>query len=354
LPYTVGKLLFTSNFISFMKILENHPLKRLNTFGINASARYFLEAGSVSDIRELLGDKKLGVLPRLILGGGSNILFTRNVEGAVIRNGLSGIELVKEDPEHYYVRVGAGEVWHEFVMYCIQKNYAGVENLSLIPGSVGAAPIQNIGAYGVEQKEVFHELEAIDIAGNRTVVLGKSDCKFGYRDSIFKREGRGKYIITSVTFSLLKTPNLNTSYGAINAELEKMGVRDISIASVSQAVCNIRRSKLPDPEKIGNAGSFFKNPVVSRDKYEALKKDFPTLSAYTDPLGMKLAAGWLIEQCGWKGKQIGNTGVHRDQALVLVNYGNATGEEVFELSGRIILSVKEKFGVELEREVVIV
>ena len=337
-----------------MKILENFSLQKINTFGIDASAKYFLEAGSVSDIQSYLNDKKISALPRLILGGGSNILFTKNFVGVILKNNIKGIELLKEDADHYYVKAGAGEVWHRFVMHCIKNNYAGVENLSLIPGSVGAAPIQNIGAYGVEQKEVFHELEAIDIVSKKLVTIGKMDCEFGYRDSIFKREAKGKFIITSVTFKLFKQPKLNTSYGAIGQELEKMGVKDISIAAISQAVCNIRRSKLPDPEKIGNAGSFFKNPVVGNEKYEALKKDFPNISAYKDNAGMKLAAGWLIEQCGWKGKQVGNTGVHKDQALVLVNYGNANGSEVFELSGKILQSVKEKFGVELEREVVIV
>jgi UDP-N-acetylmuramate dehydrogenase len=334
-----------------MKILENYPLKKLNTFGIDASARYFAEVVSVSDIHELL---ELRPSSLLVLGGGSNILFTKNFDGHVLKNSIKGIELLKEDAESYYVKAGAGEVWHQFVMYCIKNNYAGVENLSLIPGSVGAAPIQNIGAYGVEQKEVFFELEAIDVRENKPVVIAKSDCQFGYRDSIFKREGKGKFIITSVTFKLLKTPQLNTSYGAISQEMEKMGVRDVSISAISQAVCNIRRSKLPDPEKIGNGGSFFKNPVVNNDRYELLKKDFPDIAAYKDPGGMKLAAGWLIEQCGWKGKQVGNTGVHKDQALVLVNYGNAKGAEVFDLSGKILQSVKEKFGVELEREVVVV
>lgn len=354
-----------------MKILENVSLRKLNTFGIDASAKYFLEASSISHIHDLLEGK---LSPRngtslLTLGGGSNILFTKNFDGLVLKNSLKGIELLKQDPEYYYVKVGAGEVWHQFVMHCIQKNYAGVENLSLIPGSVGAAPIQNIGAYGVEQKEVFHELEAIDIHDNKQVVIRKSDCEFGYRDSIFKREAKGKYIITSVTFKLFKTPKLNTSYGAINQEMEKMGVKEVSIASISQAVCNIRRSKLPDPEKIGNAGSFFKNPTIPIEQYQELKKKFPDVVAFPpSPLparpdrsdggkagtGWKLAAGWLIEQCGWKGKQVGSTGVHKDQALVLVNYGSANGTEIFELSGKILQSVKEKFGVDLEREVVIV
>lgn len=342
-----------------MKIRENISLKTFNTFGIDASARYFLDVNSVAEVQNFLADKKISAQPQLILGGGSNILFTKNFDGVVVKNNIKGIELLKEDSEYYYLKVGAGEVWHQFVMHCIQKNYAGVENLSLIPGSVGAAPIQNIGAYGVEQKEVFHEMEAINILENKQVVLTKADCQFGYRDSIFKREAKGKFIITSVTFKLFKKPKLNTSYGAINQEMEKMGAKEVSIATISQAVCNIRRSKLPDPEKIGNAGSFFKNPTISSSQYQELKKNFPGIVAYPSPEGgegggFKLAAGWLIEQCGWKGKQVGNTGVHKDQALVLVNYGNANGSEVFELSTKILQSVREKFGVELEREVVIV
>ncbi len=359
-----------------MTLQENISLKKFNTFGIDASAKYFLEANSVSDIQNLLDDIKNSPLIKgdrglLILGGGSNILFTKNFDGVVLKNNLKGIELLpsfvetsdgkKEDSENYFVKVGGGDVWHEFVLHCIENNYAGVENLSLIPGSVGAAPIQNIGAYGVEQKETFLELEAIDLNENKKVVFKSSDCQFGYRDSIFKREAKGKYIITSVTFKLSKKPKYNTSYGAINQELEKMGVKEISISAISQAVCNIRRSKLPDPAVIGNAGSFFKNPVISNEKYESLKKEFPTIVAFPSPLSqwrgggeVKLAAGWLVEQSGWKGKSFGSYGVHKDQALVLVNYGNAKGNEIYELSEKVLQSVKEKFGVTLEREVVII
>ncbi|MEK6615914.1 MAG: UDP-N-acetylmuramate dehydrogenase, partial [Bacteroidota bacterium] len=271
-----------------------------------------------------------------------------------VKNCIKGIELLKEDSEYYYVKVGAGESWHEFVMHCVERHFAGVENLSLIPGCVGAAPIQNIGAYGVEQKDVFFELQAIDLKENKTITINKSDCKFGYRDSIFKGEAKGKFIITSVTFKLFKKPKFNTSYGSINQEIEKMEVKEMSISAISQAVCNIRRSKLPDPEKTGNAGSFFKNPIVNNEKYELLKKEFLPIVAYKNSdTEIKLAAGWLVEQCGWKGKRFNNCGVHKDQALVLVNYENAKGNEIFELSEKILRSVKEKFGVELEREVVI-
>jgi len=360
-----------------MKIQENISLKKFNTFGIDVSAKYFIEADSAADIQNYLNDPKLSKHPLLVLGGGSNILFTNNFDGTVLKNNLKGIELIKEDSENYFVKAGGGGVWHEFVLHCIKNNYAGVENLSLIPGCVGAAPIQNIGAYGVEQKETFHELETIDLHENKRVVFNNSDCQFGYRDSIFKREAKNKYVITSVTFKLNKKPKFNTSYGAINHELEKMGVKEISISAISQAVCNIRSSKLPDPAVTGNAGSFFKNPIVTKDKYNQLKKTFSNIIAYpvspfhplsgsetgkgrtgeteqTAQAQWKLAAGWLIEQCGWKGKSFGNYGIHKDQALVLVNYGGAKGNEIYELSEKVLQSVKEKFGVELEREVIIV
>lgn len=342
-----------------MNIRENVSLKKYNTFGIDAYTKYFIEIDSADTAAEFLDDKKYRPIPRFILGGGSNVLFTKNIDGMVVKNSIRGIELLREDSEHLYLKAGAGESWHGFVMHCVEKNYAGIENLSLIPGQVGAAPIQNIGAYGVEQKEVFYELEAIDLYENKKAVFKNSDCEFGYRNSIFKNKAKGQYIITSVTFCLDKTPKFNTSYGAISQELERMGSR-LSVAAISKAVCNIRRSKLPDPEKTGNAGSFFKNPSVSKEKYDELKKNNPSIVAYPpssssakDRGAWKLAAGWLIEQCGWKGKQIGNAGVHKDQALVLVNFGNASGMEIFELSEKILQSVKKKFEIELEREVVV-
>lgn len=337
-----------------MKVQENISLKRFNTFGIDAYSKYFLEVNSISAIQQFLDDKKLNLLPRLVLGGGSNVLFTGNFDGVVLKNGIKGIELLKEDEAHYYVKAGGGDVWHEFVLHCIGKDYAGIENLSLIPGSVGAAPIQNIGAYGAEQKEVFFELEAIDLLENKLIVFSNAACRFGYRDSIFKRGAKGKYMITSVTYRLLKTPAFNTSYGAIGQELEKLGVKQLSISAISQAVCNIRRSKLPDPAVLGNAGSFFKNPSVSSAEYKALKKKFPGIVGYPAGDEVKLAAGWMIEQCGWKGRSFGHYGVHKDQALVMVNYGGAKGKEIYELSGKILESVKNRFGVVLEREVVII
>lgn len=338
-----------------MNIFENYPLRPLNTFHIDANARYFTAVSTIDEAREVLSSERFRSMPRLILGGGSNILFTRDFNGIVIRNELKGIQLVREDADHHYVKAGAGENWHLFVMHCIENNYAGVENLSLIPGNVGAGPMQNIGAYGVELKDVFHELEALNMQTLSLETFSNAACRFGYRESVFKREAKDQYIITSVTFRLNKRPVFNTNYGAIEKELEAMGVQALSIRAISQAVINIRSSKLPDPAKIGNAGSFFKNPVVSIEKYESLKQQFPGIFAYpSSPTEMKLAAGWLIEQCGWKGQTYGDAGVHKLQALVLVNYGNAEGREIYNLSQRILDSVYEKFGVELEREVNIV
>ncbi len=338
-----------------MKVKENVSLRKYNTFGIDVTARYFAEFHSVSDINEILSDPTFLNTPKLILGGGSNLLFTRNFDGLVLKNNLKGIELVKEDADHYYVRSAAGENWHEFVMNCINNNYAGLENLSLIPGNVGASPMQNIGAYGVEIKDVFHELEAFHINDRSTRTFNRAECQFGYRESVFKRELKGHYIITSVTFRLLKKPVFTTSYGAIEQELELMGIKEPNISSISKAVCSIRSSKLPDPALIGNAGSFFKNPEVMKAKFLFLQKQFPSIVGYSLENGnVKLAAGWLIEQCGWKGKKLGDAGVHALQALVLVNHGKALGTEIYDLSTKVLESVKSKFGVELEREVNII
>lgn len=336
-------------------IQQNYSLKKLNTFGIEVHSKYFAEINTLEQLHELLSDTNQNRLNRLILGGGSNILFTKNFDGLVIQNKLKGIELVKEDNDYYYVKAAAGEVWHDFVLYCIRNNYAGLENLSLIPGCVGASPMQNIGAYGVEIKDVFQELEALNIDTQTLHTFNKKECEFGYRESIFKRALKNQFIITSVTFKLNKLPVYNTSYGAIEKELEAMGVKELSIQSISKAVCNIRSSKLPNPSEIGNAGSFFKNPEISDLHFQELKKSFPEIVAYPLENGkVKLAAGWLIEKCGWKGKTFGDAGVHKLQALVLVNYKNAKGSEILDLSEKIIRSVKNTFQVELEREVNIV
>jgi UDP-N-acetylmuramate dehydrogenase len=332
---------------------ENISLRQYNTFGIEAMARFFDSFSSTDELEEILtSDSRL---PTLILGGGSNILLTKNFDGLVLKNEIKGIAELHEDAEHVFVKAGAGENWHEFVQYCLKRNWAGVENLSLIPGNVGASPMQNIGAYGVELAEVFWCLEAFHLKDKKTVTFTLSDCAFGYRESVFKNKFKNQFVILNVTFRLRKKPIFHTSYGAIQQELEKMGVKELSIHSISQAVINIRTSKLPDPKVIGNAGSFFKNPEITKAQYESLKEKFTEIVAYSLINGNhKLAAGWMIEQCGWKGFRDGDAGVHPNQALVLVNYGNATGKNIYDLSERILQSVNQKFGVLLEREVNII
>jgi UDP-N-acetylmuramate dehydrogenase len=338
-------------------IQENIPLKKLNTFGINVSAKYFANFNTVDQIKELLEFKQLPVAhcPLLVLGGGSNILFTKNFDGLVLKNELMGIEKIKEDHDYVYIKAAAGENWHQFVLHCIDNNWAGVENLSLIPGNVGAGPMQNIGAYGVEIKDVFESLEAFDIHEKKIVQFSIRDCAFGYRESAFKKKYKNQFVITSVSFRLSKQPRFHTSYGAIEQELEKMGVTQLSIKAIADAVINIRSSKLPDPAVMGNAGSFFKNPEVTQAAFDGLHSKFPGITGYPLNNGyVKLAAGWLIEQCGWKGFREGDAGCHSKQALVLVNYSNASGKDIYSLSEKIIVSVKEKFGIALEREVNII
>jgi len=287
-----------------------------------------------------------------VLGGGSNILFTRDFDGLVLKNELRGIEVVREDDNHFFVQTAAGENWHGLVLHCINNHYAGVENLSLIPGCAGAAPMQNIGAYGVEIKDVFHSLEALHMEDQIVKTFSLDECEFGYRESIFKNRERGKWIITSMTLKLNKRPVFQTHYGAIEEELEKMNLDRLNIGAISRAVINIRSTKLPNPVQMGNAGSFFKNPVVSRVVFENIKAQHSDVVAY--PLSeseVKLAAGWLIDRAGWKGKSFGNYGVHHNQALVLVNYGGATGQEIFSMSQKILEDVEGKFGVRLVREV---
>jgi UDP-N-acetylmuramate dehydrogenase len=334
-----------------MIIHENTSLRNNNTFRVETTARYFSKFSSVEDLATM----PVKNLPLLVLGCGSNILFTKDFNGWVLKNEILGIEELHEDEQHIYIRAGAGENWHQFVLHCIQKGWAGLENLSLIPGNVGAAPIQNIGAYGVELEDSFWSLEAFHLTERKLYTFTKADCEFGYRNSIFKNRLKGQVAIANVTFRLNKKPAYHTSYGAIQQELERMGVKELSIQAISQAVINIRRSKLPDPGEIGNAGSFFKNPSVTKEVYEALRKKFPAIVGYDNIDGsVKLAAGWLIEQCGWKGYREGDAGCHAKQALVLVNYGKASGQEIFELSEKIVKTVKEKFEVELEREVNII
>ncbi|WP_018617794.1 UDP-N-acetylmuramate dehydrogenase [Spirosoma luteum] len=338
--------------------IESHvSLKPYNTFRIDAKARYWVEITCEEDIHTLLQLTDFVDTPKLILGGGSNVLLCRDFDGLVINVNIQGIEVIRADDDHTYITAGAGVNWHKLVMFCVEHGYAGMENLSLIPGTVGAAPMQNIGAYGVELEQVFDSLTAIHIQTGEKRTFSYADCAFGYRESIFKRELRDQYIITNVTFRLDKQPIFHTRYGAIRETLAEMGVSDdnLSIKAISEAVIHIRRSKLPDPAEIGNAGSFFKNPEVPKPQFERLKAKYPVLPGY--PIGddvVKIPAGWLIEQAGWKGYRTGDTGVHTKQALVLVNYDNATGNEIMTLARQIQQSVLETFGILISPEVNIV
>lgn len=336
-----------------MNLQQNISLRPYNTFGIEVYARYFSSFQSVEELQEVFNNSRLPAsASRLILGGGSNILFTKDFDGIVLKNEIGGIEVIAEDEEYIYVQAGGGVNWHQFVLFCLKNNYAGVENLSLIPGSVGASPMQNIGAYGVEIKDVFHQLEAYHIGDKTIHTFSLEECAFGYRDSVFKHQYKNQFIIVNVTYRLRKQPVFHITYGAIQQELEKMGVEQLSIQAISQAVINIRTSKLPDPKQIGNAGSFFKNPTVLNEAFQNLKQLYPNIPSYpVNEEYVKVPAGWLIEQCGWKGYRKGDAGCYEKQALVLVNYGNATGKDIYQLSEEIIKSVKEKFGISLEREV---
>ena len=336
-----------------MQIIRQADLRPFNTFGVPARAEALARFNDADQLRTLLDAPDLAGLPRLFLGGGSNVLFTRDWPGVVLLNEVPGIAVVKEDDHHVWVRAGAGVFWHDLVLHCVDHGWGGLENLSLIPGKVGAAPMQNIGAYGVEIKDTFHELEALRLSDGALVTFDRAACAFGYRESFFKRAGKDQYAILHVTFRLTKAPHtLNTSYGNIQQELDRQGITHPTIKDVSNAVIAIRRSKLPDPAVLGNAGSFFKNPVVSEALAQRIKADHPEAPTY--PVaegGVKLAAGWLIEQAGWKGHRANSHGVHDKQALVLVNHGGATGQAIYDLSEQVLQSVKARFGVELEREV---
>lgn len=335
-----------------MIVQKDVQLKPFNTFGIEATAKYFIEVSSINQLQEILQSPDYQSTERLILGGGSNMLLTKDFDGLVIKIAIKGFEVVNENEDNIWINAGAGLVWHDLVMQCVNQNYAGMENLSLIPGTVGAAPMQNIGAYGIEIKEVFEELQALEIATGEIKTFDKAMCNFGYRESIFKHEAKGKYIILNVTFKLNKRPTFHIEYGAIKDTLAEMNISEMSIKSISDAVIHIRQSKLPNPAEIGNAGSFFKNPEIPNTQFEALKAQFPTIPAYpVSETTTKVPAGWLIEQAGWKGQRFGNVGVHAKQALVLVNYGGGKGEEIKELSQKIQASVKEKFGIQLSAEV---
>lgn len=342
-----------------MKIYENYSLKKYNTFGVDVAARYFAEVSTVEELIELLKTTHdHGVLNSkpLFLGGGSNVLFTKDYDGFVIKLNLRGISERVLNENEVLVTAMAGENWHEFVMFCLQSGYGGIENLSLIPGNVGTSPMQNIGAYGVEIKDVFENCKVLNLETLETEYFDNAECKFAYRDSIFKNEGKGKYFILEVTFRLTtQNHKIRVDYGAIKDEFARHHVTSPTIQEVSDAVISIRQSKLPDPKVLGNAGSFFKNPTISKSAFEALQKKFPEIAGYAAGEWVKVPAGWLIEQCGWKGKQIGNVASHHLQALVIVNKtGQAGGAEIFEFSQKIIDSVEDKFGITLEREVNII
>jgi len=331
---------------------KSASLKAYNTFGMEVSADWLVIIQQRSDIVDLIQDDRWKFLPRLILGGGSNILFTQNAKGVVAVIQTKGIVVTEQTSEHIHVEVEAGEVWHEWVLHCIKNGWGGLENLSLIPGSVGASPMQNIGAYGVEVKDVFVSLKAVHVLSGEERVFTHHECAFGYRESIFKRAEKDQWIIISVTFRLSKKPTLKMEYGDIKKRLEERNVSQPSIADISEAVCTIRQSKLPDPKVLGNAGSFFKNPVIPIALYHALLEKYPMMPSYPlDALHVKVPAGWLIEQAGWKGKRWEHCAVHDRQALVLVNHNHAQGKEIWELSSAIVTDIEQKFQIQLEREV---
>ena len=334
-----------------MNFSENYSLKNHNTFGVDAKAKYFATFNSEEELADLLKSEITQKEPLFILGGGSNILLTKNFDGLVLANEIKGIEIVSENENYNTIKVGAGEVWHDFVLWSIDKNLSGIENLALIPGLVGASPMQNIGAYGVEVKDVVESVDFIEIDSGNKKTIENSACNFGYRDSIFKHELKGKVVITKVVLKLSRTPLNKTTYGAIDVELKNLNL-EASPKNIAQAVINIRNSKLPDPKVLGNSGSFFKNPVIETTKFEELKKEFPEIVGYkVSETKTKIAAGWLIDNAGLKGYRKADAGVHKNQALVLVNYGNATGLEIINLAKEIQIVVKEKYGIQIELEV---
>ena len=336
-----------------VSIKENVDLFPFNTFGIHATAKYLVTVASVDEARAVFKSDWFRTHPHMILGGGSNILLTGSFEGLVIKNEIKGITVVAEDDTSVQLNVGSGENWHSLVMYCVDHDLGGIENLSLIPGTAGAAPMQNIGAYGVEIREVIHHVEAIERATGMIRRFSREECAFGYRESIFKQRLKDKFFISSITLTLTKNDHrFNVSYGAIKDVLAEKKVKDLSIRAISEAVTEIRRKKLPDPLLIGNAGSFFKNPSIDAATFEALKKKYPAIPSFPGENNLiKIPAAWLIEQCGWKGKTLDNIGVHKHQALVLVNYGNGDGRKIWALAMQIQSSVEEKFDILLQPEV---
>jgi UDP-N-acetylmuramate dehydrogenase len=334
-----------------MELEKNVSLKSFNTFGLDQLAEFFTEVSSAAELIETLAWADENNLPVKILGGGSNILITGDIRGIVVKVNMKGITPIEETDTYVLVKVAAGENWHDFVQFAISKGWGGIENLSLIPGTVGAAPIQNIGAYGVEIKDVFQNLEAVDRNTGRQVVFDGHSCSFGYRESFFKRDGRDRFVICAVTFRLSKTPAFQLSYGTVEETMHELGYVEPTLEAVGETICFIRKQKLPDPSKIGNAGSFFKNPVIEKTHFEKIKKKHPTLHGFPVGDGIKIPAAWLIEQSGWKGKRWGTVGVHERQPLVLVNYGSGKGRDLLHLSQCIQESVFKKFQISLEPEV---
>ncbi|MDD3004441.1 UDP-N-acetylmuramate dehydrogenase [Flavobacterium sp.] len=334
-----------------MELLQNFSLKNYNTFGIDALAKEFIAVHSVNELKTVL--KENASKTKFILGGGSNMLLTKDIDALVIHVDLKGKKIVREDENHVWVESQAGENWHEFVLWTIDQNFGGLENLSLIPGNVGTTPVQNIGAYGTEIKDTFDSCQAMEISTQKMKTFSHSECNFGYRESIFKQEAKDQYIITSVVFKLTKKNHIiKTSYGDIIAELSNQNVAEPTLKDVSNAVIAIRKSKLPDPKELGNSGSFFKNPIVLKSDFEKIHANFPEMKFYeVSATEVKVPAGWLIEQAGFKGKRFGDAGIHKNQALVLVNYGNATGQEILAVSKDIQQTVFEKFGIHIEAEV---
>lgn len=337
-----------------MEIFENFSLKNYNTFGIEAKAKSFISVHNVSELVTILKDNQQS--EKFILGGGSNMLLTQDINALVIHVDLKGKKINAENDDFVWVESQAGENWHEFVLWTIAQNFGGLENLSLIPGNVGTTPIQNIGAYGVEIKDTFESCDAIKIDTQESVTFTKVECNFGYRESIFKNEVKDQYIITNVVFKLTKRNHkLNTSYGAIEAELEKQQITIPTLKDVSNAVIAIRQSKLPDPKELGNSGSFFKNPIVLKSDFESIQQKFPSMPFYeVSETEVKVPAGWLIEQAGFKGKRFGDAGIHKNQALVLVNYGQASGQEILEVARTIQATIASKYGISIETEVNII
>lgn len=336
-----------------LDIQETKNIADYNSFGVQVNAKHWFEVNTPEALKEVIAYNRTEIQePILVLGGGSNLLFTQDYKGLILQNNLKGIRVVAEDEEHVLVAAQGGENWHELVIWALEHDYYGIENLSLIPGTVGAAPIQNIGAYGVELKDVFVRLSAVHLETGETTHFENKDCRFAYRDSVFKQDLKGQYFITEVILRLSKLAKPNTEYGAIRTVLNEMEVKEVTPKNISRAVIHIRQQKLPNPEQMGNAGSFFKNPIVSQRHYKLLQDDFPHMPAYILKDGrVKIPAAWLIDQCGWKGKRMGDAGVHKKHALVLVNHGNATGREIKDLAFDIIYDVKKRFNILLTPEV---